>query len=137
MILTTPFFSIFAKICVFMQVGNKIKRIREIKGFSQTEVAEKLFISQRAYSDLENDKTKLDLERLEAIAVIFDMDPIDLLMFDEKKIFNNVFNDTSNGYFADKIINENFENERNSYLTQIKHLEGEVSFLRGLINKNN
>lgn len=68
-----------------MQVGNKIKRIREIKGFSQSEVADKLFISQRAYSDLENDKTKLDLERLQAVAKIFEIDPIDLLTFDEKK----------------------------------------------------
>lgn len=48
-----------------MQVGHKIKRIRELKGLSQAEVAKKLFISQRAYSDIENDKTKLDLDRLE------------------------------------------------------------------------
>lgn len=118
-----------------MQIGSKIKRIREIKGLSQSEVAERLFISQRAFSDLENDKTKLDLERLEAIAQIFEMDAVDLLTFDEKKIFNNIFNDTSNGYFADKIISENFENERQSYLKQISHLESEVSFLREMIGK--
>lgn len=118
-----------------MQIGHKIKRIRELKGLSQTEVAEKLFISQRAYSDIENDKTKLDLERLENLSKIFEMDPVDLLTFDEKKIFNNVFNDTSKGLFADKIINENFENERLSYQQQIKHLEEEILFLRNLINK--
>jgi len=39
-----------------MQIGNKIKRIRELKGLSQADVAEKLHISQRAYSDIENDK---------------------------------------------------------------------------------
>lgn len=116
-----------------MQIGSKIKRIREIKGLSQSEIAEKLYISQRAYSDLENDKTKLDIERLEAIAKIFEMEPVELLTFDEKKIFNNVFNDTSNGYFTDKIINENFENERLSYQQHIKHLEEEVSFLRQMV----
>lgn len=118
-----------------MEVGKKIKRIREIKGYSQSEVAERLFISQRAYSDIENNKTKLDLERLDAISKIFDMDPLDLLNFDENKIFNNVFNDTSNGYFADKIISENFENERKCYLKQIEYLEKEILFLRDLVKK--
>ncbi|WP_449397484.1 helix-turn-helix domain-containing protein [Chryseobacterium wanjuense] len=119
-----------------MQVGQKIKRIRELKGLSQTEVAEKLFISQRAYSDIENDKTKLDLDRLENLSNIFEMDPLELLTFDEKKVFNNVFNDTSKGLFADKIIDDNFENERQSYQQQIKHLEEEILFLRNLIHKN-
>ncbi|MFV0530988.1 MAG: helix-turn-helix domain-containing protein [Flavobacteriales bacterium] len=120
-----------------MRIGSKLKFIREIKGLSQSEVAERLFISQRAYSDLENNKTKLDLERLEAVAKIFKIKSIDLLNFDEQKVFNNVFNDTSNGYFTDKIVNGNFEHERQSYLKQIKNLEDEVSFLRGLIKKNN
>ena len=119
-----------------MQIGNKIKRIRELKGLSQTEVADKLFISQRAYSDIENDKTKLDLDRLENLGKIFEMEPLDVLTFDEKKVFNNIFNDTSKGLFADKIIEDNFENERLSYQQQIKHLEEEIVFLRTLINKN-
>lgn len=118
-----------------MQIGSKLKRIREIKGLSQTEVAEKLFISQRAYSDIENDKTKLDLERLENLSSIFEMDTLDVLTFDEKKVFNNTFNDTSKGLFADKIIEDNFENERLSYQQQIKHLEEEILFLRSIINK--
>ena len=66
-----------------MKIGNNLKRIREIKGFSQSEIAAKLFISQRAYSDLENDKTKLDIERLESIAIIFNISSNDLLTFDE------------------------------------------------------
>jgi len=118
-----------------MQIGNKIKRIRELKGLSQAEVAEKLHISQRAYSDIENDKTKIDLERLELLAATFEIAPVDLLTFDEKKIFNNVFNDTSHGYFADKIITDDFENERSSYRDQIKHLQEEIAFLRKLIEE--
>lgn len=120
-----------------MQIGHKIKRIREMKGFSQTEVAEKLHISQRTYSDLENDKTKIDLERLDALAAVFEIDPIDILTFDENKVFNNVFNDSSNGFFADKIINDDFENERQSYKQQIRHLEEEITFLRKLIEGKN
>ena len=100
-----------------------------------SEIAERLSISQRAYSDLENDKTQLDIERLETLAKIFEIEPVDLLTFDENKIFNNVFNDPANGYFADKIISENFESERQSYQSQINHLKEEVAFLRELVRK--
>ena len=116
-----------------MKIGHKIKRIREMKGFSQSDMAEKLHISQRAYSDLENDKTKIDLERLDALAEAFEVKPIDILNFDEAKIFNNVFNDTSNGYFADNIHTGNFENERQSYKQQILHMEEEIAFMRKLL----
>jgi len=47
-----------------MKIGNKLKQIRKIKGYTQAEVAEKLCLSQRAYSAIENDKTKLDLKCL-------------------------------------------------------------------------
>jgi len=42
----------------------------------------------------------------------------------------------SNGYFADKIINENFGNKRKSYQNQIDHLKDEIAFLRELVRKN-
>jgi len=67
------------------------------------------------------------------LSTVFEIDPVDLLTFDERKIFNNVFNDTSHGYFADKIITDEFENERRSYHDQIKHLQEEIIFLRKLI----
>ncbi|WP_027380552.1 hypothetical protein [Chryseobacterium daeguense] len=60
------------------------------------------------------------------------MDALELLTFDEKKVFNN----TSKGLFADKILDDNFENERQFYQQQIKHLEEEILFLRNLIHKN-
>jgi transcriptional regulator with XRE-family HTH domain len=119
-----------------MHIGHKIKRIRELKELSQSEIAEKLHISRRAYADIENNKTKLDIERLELLSSIFGISLIDLLTFDEKQVFNNIFNDTSNGYFADKIITDDLDKERQSYLQQIKHLEEEITFLRSLIKKD-
>ena len=119
-----------------MQVGNKIKRIRELKGLSQTEVAEKLFISQRAYSDIENDKTRLDLERLENLGKIFEMDPLDVLTFDEKQVFNYCSLSGNNYSTVNGTLESVFENERLSYQQQIKHLEEEIIFLRTLIKKS-
>lgn len=60
-------------------IGNRIKRIREYRSYSQEFMASELQISQSAYSDLENNKTKLNLERMTKIAEILDIDIIKLL----------------------------------------------------------
>lgn len=107
-----------------MLVGEKIRKIRTLKGFSQDYLANKLNISQVAYSDIENNKTKISLKRLEEISTIFELDINDILTFDEKQVFNNTFNDTAKGFFnVEKVINDAFENERNLYLDQINIAE--------------
>ena len=44
-----------------MQIGSKLKRIRENKRMSQQEIAEFLDISQKTYSNIESDKSKPSL----------------------------------------------------------------------------
>lgn len=118
-----------------MKIGNNLKRIREIKGFSQSEIAAKLFISQRAYSDLENDKTKLDIERLESIAIIFNISSNDLLTFDENKIFQNNALTTTGNSANESNNSDAFINEKKSYEKQINRLEEEILFLREIIKQ--
>ena len=90
-----------------------------------------LNISQTAYSDIENNKTKLNLERIQEIAKIFEIDTNDLILFDENQVFNNTFNENAKGFFnVQKVINENFENERKSYTNQINNLKEEITYLR-------
>ncbi len=45
-------------------IGEKIRKIRTIKGFSQDYVSNLLSISQAAYSDIENNKSKVNFERI-------------------------------------------------------------------------
>jgi len=54
-------------------LGQKIRKIREIKGFSQQYVARKLRISQEYYSYLENKKKEIPEIYLRKIAVLFDV----------------------------------------------------------------
>ena len=42
------------------KLGQKIRMVRELKGFSQEYMAHALGLSQRGYSKLERDETKLD-----------------------------------------------------------------------------
>ncbi len=119
-----------------MEIGEKIRKIRTLKGFSQEYIAEQLKISQVAYSDIENNKTKLSLQRLENLSEIFDVSITDILAFDEKHIFNNTFNNSSKGsYNVQKVINENFNNERIAYMEEIKFLREQILYLRSKLDK--
>lgn len=66
----------------------KIKQIRELKNITQEFIAKELETSTRAYSKIENGETQLTINRLNEISAILQVDPIEVLGFDEKNIFN-------------------------------------------------
>lgn len=70
-------------------IGEKIRKIREMKGYSQEYMAAKLDISQRTYSKLEREEIKLDWDRITDIAQILELDPVDLISFDDNFVFNH------------------------------------------------
>jgi transcriptional regulator with XRE-family HTH domain len=79
-----------------MKVGNNLRKIREMKGFSQDYLAKKLGISPQAYSKLEREKTRMDVERLDSIAHLLQVNAEDIIDFDESKIFQNPINTGGN-----------------------------------------
>jgi len=114
------------------EIGFKIRQLRELKGFSQEYMAEKLAISQRAYSKLERNETKADWNRISEIAAVFEMDPMDLVSFDDNLIFNNC---TQSGKF-NNFVNQFPEKLIEQYEQQIKRMEDEILFLRDQLNKS-
>jgi transcriptional regulator with XRE-family HTH domain len=115
-----------------MSIAHKIRRIREIKNYSQEFVAQKLDISPKAYSKLENDETKLSVDRLYQIAEILEVKPEDLMNFDEKMIFYNI-NNHDNGIVVNKALSDG---EKNAYEKLITHLQEEIVFLRKQLERN-
>jgi transcriptional regulator with XRE-family HTH domain len=111
------------------RLGGKIRQIRELKGFSQDYVAAQLGISQRAYSKLERDEIKLDWDKITSISKIFEMEPTDLVSFDDNLVFHNC---TQSGKF-NQFINQIPDKLIEQYEARIKALEEEVLFLRGLV----
>jgi len=59
--------------------GEKIKTIRELRGFSQEYMAVKLDIAQNTYSKIERSQTKLSALALQKIAELLGVSPIDIL----------------------------------------------------------
>jgi len=71
-----------------IELGKKLRTLREIKGYSQEYVANEIDISQRTYSKIENGLAKIDIERLQKIANVLEVDLVNIL--DEKSnVFNN------------------------------------------------
>ncbi|HWK07780.1 MAG TPA: helix-turn-helix domain-containing protein [Puia sp.] len=59
--------------------GQKLRVLREFRNYSQEYIAEKLGITQNAYSRIENNQTKITAERLGRLAGILNIPPMELL----------------------------------------------------------
>jgi transcriptional regulator with XRE-family HTH domain len=70
-------------------IGNRIKRIREIKCIKQETVAKALGVSQQLYSQIEAGQIKLTGEKLDKIAEALGLSMESIMDFDETKIFEN------------------------------------------------
>ena len=67
---------------------KNLKEIRKQKGLTQTEVAQKLNISQQTYSDYENKKTEPDIDKLIELSKLFNIS-LDKLLKENKDEINN------------------------------------------------
>lgn len=70
-------------------VAHKIRKLREQKDYSQAYMAEKLGISQNAYSKIEIGLTRISLVRFFEITKILNVTPFELLK--ESECSNNTF----------------------------------------------
>jgi transcriptional regulator with XRE-family HTH domain len=109
----------------------KIKQIRELKNFTQEYVAQKLGLSTRAYSKIETGETQLTINRLNEISAILEVQPMEILGFDDKKIFNINNSTGNNGYnnifFPDKLVQQ--------YEETIQSLKEQIQLLKLLQDK--
>lgn len=94
-----------------MQLGDKIRKIRDLRGLKQEEIAAKLHITAQAYSKIERNETKIDLERLKQIADALDISVADIEAFSDKNLFINNLNECPNGQGTYFIVNNYQNNE--------------------------
>lgn len=72
-----------------MNIGEKIKKVRQLKGYKQEYLAERIGISQKQYSLYESSDSNLEWQTTEKIAKALEIDAVKLVGFDETQIFNN------------------------------------------------
>jgi len=107
----------------------KIKQIRELKNFTQEHVATHLGLTIRAYSKIESGETQLTINRLNEISSILGVEPMEVLGFDDKQVFNNCKQEGNIGInhinIPEKLIQQ--------YEKTIQILEDEVTLLKSLV----
>ncbi|TAE72078.1 MAG: XRE family transcriptional regulator [Bacteroidetes bacterium] len=125
-----------------MELYEKITALRKVKRLTQQDMAEKLNMSDNAYSKIEQGKTQISVERLKKIAKVLDMEKQDIENFEEKMIFNKIENGTNTNFGNGINLSENFEKEREAYKShisdlqkQITTLEKQIEILSKLLNK--
>ena len=114
-------------------LGEKIKKYRESKGFSQDYVANMLDISQSTLAKYESNTTEISVKRLAEIANVLGVNFTDFFNLDHRVVNISDFKDNAvNNY----IENQNLEaKELSSKLirtleNQIEHLKSEITYLR-------
>lgn len=108
-----------------MLIGHKIRNLRDNRKLSQQEMAELLDISQKQYSFIESNQTKITFDRLQKIAHVLklnDDEYFDLVKQESMvlNITNN--NDNAKGYVhAENYYEESTQQEIAQSLKEISH----------------
>lgn len=127
-----------------MEVGQKIKRLRELNQLTQENMAEKLEMSLSGYTKIERGINHPNIPTLERIARILNVDIIDLLSINEKgQIFIIGDNQTSSqNYFGNHKSHEFFQVQIEQLKSEIQHKnemieqkDKEIDLLRQLLAK--
>jgi len=120
-----------------LNIGHKIKKLRELKNLTQEHMANSIGISQGAYSRMELGETEITYSKLEKISEELGLKPEEIIAFNESVVFNVMNNQTGTGL----VINNSqvSDGEKNLYEQQILLLKEENTHLKkvieGLINK--
>jgi len=70
-------------------IGENIKKIRELKNFTQEAMASNLGVSQKTYSNIENAGNVIAFDKIERIAEILEVNVTKILELNTEVILNN------------------------------------------------
>lgn len=112
-------------------ISHKIRKVREIKGFSQEYIAGKLNLSQNAYSRIERGEIHISQEKLIQIASALEVDVEIIKNYSDSTIFNNF---TNSGNFNHYIFSENYEKIETNYKSIIAEKDTMIQQLLDKLN---
>lgn len=122
-----------------MEVGEKIRKMRELHSLSQEEMANKLHMSVSGYGKIERGEARVYMDKLTQIAQALDIDVIDLLSINEKNVIIQTHNQEAN-YYKQYVHNENLQNEIDKLELVVSHLkellqqkDNEIQALKDLV----
>jgi transcriptional regulator with XRE-family HTH domain len=115
-----------------INLGQKIKKIRELRNFTQQHMAQELGVTQSAYSKMEVGESEITYKKLEHISSILGISVEEIASFNEQMVFNVMHNQTGNGFVVNKGISDQ---ERLLYEDQIQFLKEQNEYLKRMLEK--
>lgn len=112
-------------------ISKNIRKYRELKGYSQEYMAHELDITQASYAKIENNTTKINVERLFAIAKVLEMDAGDILELNKQTIFNQNNNETANAFGNI----ENYQDCKEAYEKLIQAKNEQIALLKAMLRQ--
>ncbi len=106
-----------------MPIHEKIRLLRQVKGLTQEEVADKLNLSVNGYGKIERGDCDINLTRLEQIANVFDVEAIELLGTVDKNVFNLTCTSSCTNYSTN---NMDTQNNHHYSTTEASELQSEL-----------
>jgi transcriptional regulator with XRE-family HTH domain len=117
-----------------MQIGEKIRKIRELKGLKQENIATAIGLSVTAYGNLERGTTPLPYDKLEEIAKAMEVTVQDIMNIPEQFNIENITNSqVGQGYNHWEI--KQSEMALDGYKLTIEELKAQVEYLKGQVDK--
>ncbi|SFE50120.1 helix-turn-helix domain-containing protein [Thermoflexibacter ruber] len=107
-----------------LTIGMKIKKLRELRNFTQEYMAKKLNMSTNGYGKIEREETDISYSRMQQIAEVLEVSISEIINFDDKMVFSNKFNHETS------LIKDY---ERAFYEQEIQHLKQENHYLKEII----
>ncbi len=103
-------------------IADNIRKVRELRNFTQEYMAGQLGITQAGYSKIESGATDISFSKIEEIATILKVTPADLVAFDSQKYFNS-FNNVKGSNNGSVIIDMQTADVKRLYEDKIVLLE--------------
>lgn len=113
-------------------LGKNIRKYRELKGYSQEYMAHELDITQSSYAKLENDSTKITVERLFSIAQLLEMEMTELLDLKNQTIYNQDLKDSAVGHQS---VQNLYQENKEVYQDLLKAKDEQIALLKELLGK--
>ena len=104
-------------------IGNRLKKLRELRNYTQSYMSIQLEISLSAYSKIERDESPVSVQRLQQIAEILNVSVTGILHFDEHVLIDQANSGEKvrmSPPYTDPLIEQ---------------LRSEVQFLRSIVYK--
>lgn len=119
-----------------MSLGTKLRKLRQEKKLSQTQVALELDVSQTAYGKWESDQMKPGIDNLLRISNFYETDIYDLL--EDKEGNSNFSNSYDNSSVSNEISTTNYyvsEKLVEQYEARLKEKDEQIALLKSLLDK--